>query len=116
MSAREKGVYTRLAQHHKLATQAQELAAIGVKKEVYESKEFQDFASQFESKTPITKIYQYYEKTLDKPQVEQIGSMKNANPGESKKRYTPEEVDRLSAKDYENPEIMRAVRESMLSW
>ena len=115
MSAREKSMYQHLANYHKTATQMQELSKIGVKKEVYESPEFQNFANQFTSGTPITNIYQLYEKTLDKPQVEQIGSMHNANPG-NEKLYTPEEVDRLTPADYKNPKIMQAVRKSMLSW
>lgn len=35
---------------------------------------------------------------------------------ENKEYYTPEEVDRLTDRDYENPEIMRAVRRSMVLW
>ena len=115
MSQRDKEVYKLLAEHHETTKRAKELSEIGVKKEVYESREFQDFARQFTSKTPIKKIYQLYEKTLDKPQVEQIGSLHNANPG-SEKIYTPEEVDKLTPADYKNPKIMQAVRKSMLSW
>jgi hypothetical protein len=33
-----------------------------------------------------------------------------------KEFYTPEEVDRLSKNDYDNPKIMARVRRSMTRW
>lgn len=116
MTPREKQVYKKLAEYHKTETQTRELAKLGVSKEIYESDDFKAFKGQFTSEIPLTKIYQLYEKTIEKPRAEKIGSLKNGNAKEEKKYYTPEEVDKLTEKDFDDPKIMQRVRESMLSW
>lgn len=116
MTPREKLVFTKLAEYRKAEGSRKELASIGVKNEVIDSKEFKDFSSQFNSEIPITKVYELYTKTLDKPQIEKIGSMKNGNTQEEKVYYTPEEVDKLTEKDFDDPKIFQKVRESMAKW
>ena len=115
MSPREKALFRVLAEHRQSAERGKELAAIGVPEEVYNSKEFQDFAGMFKATTPITQIYKQYAKTV-KPNVESIGSMKNGSHDEGKTFYTPEEVDKLTPKDYDNPVIFQRVRDSMKLW
>lgn len=44
------------------------------------------------------------------------GSARSGGMSPEKEYYTPEEVDRLSAKDYENPKVMARVRKSMTRW
>lgn len=116
MTPKEKQVYKKLAEYHKTETQTRELAKLGVSKDIYESDDFKVFAGQFNAETPLTKIYQLYEKTMEKPQAEKIGSLKNGNSKEEKKYYTPEEVDKLTEKDLDNPKIMQRVRDSMFLW
>ena len=115
MSARDKALFRVLAKHRMSADRGRELAAIGVTEDVYNSKEFQNFAGMFAETTPITEVYKLYAKTV-KPQVEPIGSMKNGSHDEGKTFYTPEEVDKLTPKDYDNPVIFQRVRESMKLW
>ena len=115
MSARDKALFRVLAEHRMSADRGRELAAIGVTEDVYNSKEFQNFAGMFAETTPITEVYKLYAKTV-KPQVEPIGSMKNGSHDEGKTFYTPEEVDKLTPKDYDNPVIFQRVRESMKLW
>lgn len=116
MTPREKLVFTQLAEYRKAEGSRKELAGIGVTNDVIDSKEFKDFANQFNSNTPITKVYELYTKTLDKPTLTKIGSMKNGNTQEEKITYTPEEVDKLTSKELDDPNIMKRVRESMLKW
>lgn len=116
MTPREKLVFRSLAEHREAEGRRQELLKIGVKEDVISSKEFRDFAKQFTSETPIANVYKLYEKTLDKPHIEQIGSMTNTKPGEEKTFYTPEEVDKLTSKDLDDPKIFQRVRESMKRW
>lgn len=116
MSAREKAVFARLAEYRQAEGSRQELLKIGVKDDVIESEGFKNFASKFNQNTPITEIYELYAMTGDKPQTAKIGSMKNGNTQEEKTYYTPEEVDRLTEKDLENPKIFAAVRDSMAKW
>lgn len=115
MSARDKAVFKALAEHRQSAERGRELNAIGVTGDVYNSEDFKKFAAQFVSSTPITDVYKLYAKTVN-PKVEPIGSMKNGSHDEVKTFYTPEEVDKLTPKDLDNPVIFQNVRDSMKSW
>lgn len=44
------------------------------------------------------------------------GSVKDSGTSKLKEYYSPEDVDNLSEKDYDDPEIMKRVRESMTKW
>lgn len=44
------------------------------------------------------------------------GSAKDSGASKLKEYYSPEDVDNLSAKDYDDPEIMKRVRQSMMKW
>lgn len=115
MTARERATLAILAEHAQGAERARELSALGVTEDVYNSKDFNDFAAKFNKDTPITDVYKLYAKTV-KPNVEPIGSMKNGSHDEGKTFYTPEEVDKLSPKDLDNPVIFQRVRDSMKLW
>ncbi|MGN0693738.1 MAG: hypothetical protein ACI4LK_02365 [Lentihominibacter sp.] len=116
MSARERLVFGELAKYRQAEGSRQELKSIGVRDDVIESEDFKSFASKFNQNTSITEIYELYAKTGDKPPTAKIGSMKNGNTQEEKTYYTPEEVDRLTEKDLEDPKIFAAVRASMEKW
>jgi hypothetical protein len=115
MNAKDKATFKILAEHRQAAERGRELAQIGVTEDVYNSKEFQEFAGMFNPNTPVSEVYKLYAKTI-KPQVEPIGSMKNGSHDEGKTFYTPEEVDKLTSKDLDNPVIFQRVRESMKLW
>lgn len=116
MTLKEKLIYKELAEKRNEQERKIELEKIGAKQEILNSKEFKEYSSMFNEKTPITKVYEMYTKSLPKPEVEQIGDLSNQSKKEDKSFYTPEEVDRLTEKDYENPEIFKKVRASMLRW
>lgn len=44
------------------------------------------------------------------------GSAKDSGASELKEYYSPEDVDRLSDKDLDNPEIVKRIRQSMTKW
>lgn len=113
MSPREKATFTKLASELSYQKQKKELAQIGVKEDMLNNSEFKEFASQFNSNTPIKNIYEMFEKIHQpKKQVEQIGSMKGNNKN-VKDYYTPEEIDRLTDEELDNPAIWEKVRKSM---
>ena len=119
MTAREKAVFTALANHRANAERAQELASIGVTEDVCNSKEFKDFASQFNPNTPITKVYDIYRKTQPQKEHKPMGSMKTDVSADSgvKDFYTPEEARRFTKKDFDNnPALFEAVQKSMHKW
>ena len=119
MTAREKAVFKKLAEYRQGAERGHELSKIGVTEDVYNSKEFNDFASKFASSTPIKDIYDIYAKTQPKPNIKPMGSMKTNTSAENgvKDFYTVEEAKRFTKADYDkNPALLAAVENSMKKW
>lgn len=115
MSPREKIVFKKLAEYRQSKERENELASIGAMK-LANDKEFNDFASQFNSDVPIKTVYEMFNKTRPQPKVEQIGSMKSTVPNTTKDYYTPDEVDRLTPEQLRDPKVMEAVDNSMKIW
>lgn len=119
MSAREKALFMVLAEHRHNAEMGKELSSIGVTEDVYNSKEFKDFQSKFNPNTPIKDVYDIYQKTKPKKEIQTMGSMKNSTSedGTVKDFYTREEALRFTKKDFDNnPALFKAVEASMLKW
>lgn len=114
MSARDKATFKILAEHRQSTERSRELAEIGITEDVYNSQEFKDFASKFNSKTPIKDIYDIYNKTKPKKEIRTAGSMKQSHNDKGvKDYYTPEEIERLTEDDLDDPKVWEAVRRSM---
>ena len=119
MNPREKAYFKVLAEHRQKTEQQNELLKIGVTEDVYNSKDFQDFAGQFNSKTPIAEIYKYYAKMQPKKEIKPMGSMANktSDEGTVKDFYTREEALQFTKADFDkNPALFKAVQESMHKW
>lgn len=114
MSPREKATFTKLANELSYQKQKKELAQIGVKEEVLKDSEFKEFSKQFASDTPIKNIYEMYEKVHNpKKKGSLIGSMKGEDNKRVKEYYTPEEIDRLTDEELDDPVVWEKVRKSM---
>ncbi len=119
MTARDKAMFKTLAEHKQTADRVKALAGIGVSADVYGSKEFTDFAAKFAPNTPVTEIYDIYQKTQPKNEIQTMGSMKNTNTGEKgvKEYYTPEEAKQFTRDEIrKNPALRKAIEDSMLKW
>ena len=119
MTDREKAYFKVLAEHRQNTERQNELAKIGVTDDVYNSREFQDFAGKFSPKTPISEIFAIYNKTQPKKDIKPMGSMKNNTSNDSavKDFYTRDEALQFTKSDFDkNPALYKAVRESMLKW
>ena len=119
MTAREKAVFKTLAEHRNNTERGRELSKIGVTEDVYESKDFKDFAAKFTIGTPIREIYDIYAKTQPKKEVRTMGSMKNStsDDGTVKDFYTRDEALKFTKADFDkNPALYKAVEASMLKW
>ena len=116
MTQREKLIFTKLNDTKKVLDNEKELASIGVKKEVLQSKEFKDFADKFTgSKFSIKEVYEMYAKdNKPKPKAKPIGSMINNNPKEEKTFISEAEYDKMT--DEEIEKNMDLIRKSMRSW
>ena len=119
MTEREKATFKALATHRQKAERGMELSKIGVAEDVYSSKDFQEFASKFNSNTPIKDVYDIYAKTKPKKEIKTMGSMKNNTSADSgvKDFYTRDEALQFTKKDFDsNPALYAAVVKSMPKW
>lgn len=119
MTEREKAVFKVLATHRQNAERGMELSQIGVTEDIYNSKEFKEFAGKFNSKTPIKDIYDIYAKTIPKKEIKTMGSMKSSTVADKgvKDYYTPEEARQFTKSDFDkNPALFKAVCDSMTKW
>lgn len=119
MDPREKEVFKILAEHRKNAERNKELSKIGVPEDVYGSKEFKEFAGQFNSNTSIVDIYNIYNKMQPKKEVQTMGSVRNSASNDTavKDFYTRDEALKFTKKDFDNnADLYKAVQRSMLKW
>lgn len=119
MTPREKAVFVALTNHINKTETSKQLAEIGVTEDVINSAEFKDFASKFNSNTSLKDIYEIYNKTQPKKQIQTMGSMKNntTDTGTVKDFYTKEEAQKFTKADFDrNPALFKAVCDSMTKW
>ena len=119
MTAREKVMFKQLAEYRQNAEKGVELSKIGVTEEMYNSKEFNDFASKFSSKTPITEVWEIFNKMTPKKEIRTMGSMTNKGTTDKgvKEFYTRDEALKFTKSDFDkNPELFKAVERSMTKW
>ena len=119
-NAKEQATFQKLASTLNYEKQKKELKSIGVDIKILDSKEFKDFANQFNSNTDIKNIYNLYSKTSlpkENKNIEKMGSMKNNATEEVKDFYTYEESLNFTRKDFEkNPALYKAIEQSMTKW
>ena len=119
MNDRERAYFNALCKHRTKIEQQNDLAKIGASEDVVNSQEFKDFASKFNSNTPITEIYGYYSKQQPKKDIKPMGSLSNktSDEGTVKDFYTRDEALRYTKEDFDkNPALFEAVQKSMLKW
>lgn len=119
-NAKEQAIFNKLASTLTYEKQKKELKTIGADTKILDSKEFKDFANQFNSNTDIKNIYNLYSKTSlpkENKNIEKMGSMKNNATEEVKDFYTYEESLKFTRKDFEkNPALFKAIEQSMTKW
>ncbi len=112
MDKREKALFKALAEYRQNVERSNELSKMGVTEDVYNSKEFSDFASKFNSNVSVSEIYDIFKQKQPKKDIKPMGSMKQAQTAE-KDYYTPEEIERLTMEDLDDPKVWEKVRRSM---
>lgn len=116
---REKTVFNELCKELINMRDIDTLKSKGYETDILNEKKFIDFKSQFNVNTPISQIYEMYNKIHGKPvaQPKSPGSAKTNNSNnEIKEYYTPEEVRNFTDKDLDNPKLMLAIEKSMQLW
>lgn len=119
-SARENAEFFALGEYLTSKLKEKELKDSGVDTSILENKDFKDFAKKFNSNTKMSEIYKLWNKMNGESKPNKpvsTGSSKSTVPDNKEKEYyTPEEVDKLTSKDLDNPTILSRVRKSMTMW
>ena len=113
MTAKDRAVFEVLAKHRQNAERDRELTKLGVPEDVYNSKEFKDFEGMFKEGIPVSQIYDNFVKMQPKKEYKIMGSMKQTHESGVKDYYSPEEIERLTEEDLDDPKVWEAVRRSM---
>lgn len=119
---RENAEFFALGEYLTRKLEEKELKEKGVDTEILQDKGFKDFAKKFKKEVKIVDIYNLWNKMNGKVEEKptkpaSTGSTQSTVPNnKDKEYYSPEEVDKLSSKDLDNPTIFKRVRESMKHW
>lgn len=117
LNKREKYAYKKLAEERKRIEQTTELKSIGVSDDEINSQDFKDFRAKFNDNTSLKDVYDLYSKIKPKEPKEPIGSMKNdTSKEEVKEYYSPEDFDKLTEEQLNDPKIWAAVTRSKAKW
>lgn len=112
MDKREKALFKALAEYRQSVERTNELSKMGVAEDVYKSKDFSDFASKFNPTVSVSEIYEIYKGKQPKKDIKPMGSMKQSQ-SEQRDYFTPEEIERLTMEDLDDPATWEKVRRSM---
>lgn len=116
---REKAIFETVCKELINLKDIDELKAKGYKTDILETREFSQFRDQFNVNTPISTIYEMYNKINGQvvKQPASPGSAKtNTTNNEIKDYYTPEEVRAFTDEELDNPKLMSAIEKSMQLW
>lgn len=113
MTAKDKIIFSKLANERTKLENEKDLSSIGVSREAVEDADFKEFAKNLNPSLSLKAKYEMYLKYKPKKNIETIGSMKNTQANKVKEYYSPEEIARLTDEDLDNPQVWEAVRKSM---
>lgn len=116
MSKSDKHIFLKLKQEADRITNENELKSIGVSEL---PDDFKDFSDKLNPNLSMKEKYEMYTKLNPKAKGQKIGSMKSNTMKDSgvKEFYTYEEAVKFTKEDYDrNPELFKAVENSMSKW
>jgi hypothetical protein len=113
MDDMERAIYPHLVKRVEEKRTREALTKIGVTEDEINSKEYQTFRSQFNADVPEETRYALYRKDKPKKEIRTMGSMKQTQSTGPKDYYTPEEIERITMDDLDDPKVWDAVRRSM---
>lgn len=119
MTDRERLVFTRIGDYLVQEQSKKQLASIGITDKDLNDAEYIEFKKNLNPSMSEKDKYEIYTKYKPKPKVEPIGSMKGTTVKDTavKDFYTREEAMQFTKADFDkNPELFKAVENSMLKW
>lgn len=118
-SLRDKTIFNDICKELVRINDIESLKVKGYDTKVLEDKDFSLFREQFNLNTPVSQVYELYNKVYGgkKVQPRSPGSAKTTRTNnEIKDYYTPEEVRAFKEEDLDNPKLMKAIELSMQKW
>lgn len=118
-SLRDKTIFNDVCKELVRINDIESLKVKGYNTKVLEDKDFSSFREQFNLNTPVSQIYEMYNKVhgSKKVQPKSPGSAKTTQTNnEIKDYYTPEEARAFTEEDLNNPKLMKALEISMQKW
>ena len=114
LSVRDKEKFTTLASALTYEKNKKELKEMGVSESILNDDEFKEFSSQFNSGTPLNKIYDLYKMSKPKKETHTMGSMKGIDSKIENEFYTDDELNKLTLEELSDPKVWDKVRKSMI--
>lgn len=118
-SVRENAEFFKLGEYLTSKLKEKELETNGIDVSILKDAGFEEFANKFNSSMKVSEIYELWEKVNNNVPKKPVstGSSKSTVPNNQiKEYYSPDDVDKLSSKELDNPTIFKRVRESMKHW
>jgi hypothetical protein len=113
LTERDKIVFLKLADERKRREEESAVLELGITKDKLEAEDFKKFSSKLNSELPIKEKYELFLKLNPRKETKKIGSMKSGAQSKVKDFYTDDEIARLTEEELDNPEVWKAVRNSM---
>lgn len=116
---RDKTIFEEVCKELTLIKDTRDLKSKGYDTKILDDKDFLSFKEQFNFTTPVSQIYEMYNKMhgSKKVQPKSPGSAKTTQTNnEIKDYYTPEEARVFNEEDLNNPKLMKALELSMQKW
>lgn len=123
---RQKAIFESLGKHMMQEKAKAQLKEKGVDESILQDNSFKEFAGRFTAQTSIADIYDMYQKINAKEVVEAPKRERPASTGSTrtvaktntvKEYYTEEEASKFTQKELmDNPELLKAVEDSMAKW
>ena len=118
-SEEDKKVFYKQEKKKKRQEGVKELASIGVGAEALDDKDFKEFEKNLNPNMSLKDKYSMYLKFKPKEEGSIIGSMKNnaSNKNQVKEFYTHDEAVKFTREELDkNPELFKAIQNSMTKW
>ena len=116
---RDKTIFEEVCKELTIIKDTRDLKSKGYDTKILDDKDFISFKEQFNFTTPVSQIYEMYNKVhgSKKVQPKSPGSAKTIQTkNEIKDYYTPEEARAFTEEDLNNPKLMKALESSMEEW
>lgn len=123
---RQKAIFESLGKHMMQEKAKAQLKEKGVDESILQDNSFKEFASKFTAQTSIADIYDMFQKINAKEAVEISKRERPASTGSTrtvaktntvKEYYTEEEASKFTQRELmDNPELLKAVEDSMAKW